>query len=220
VKQRLAFKATKLTPKQKRFVAEYLKDSNGTRAAIEAGYSPKRAAETAYDLRHKTSCVMEAIRREEEERLHRVGVQADKVLTRMARIAYVDIRRLYGPNNTLLDVKDWPDDIVPAVAGVETFEEYQGKGEDRHLVGYTKKVRLWDPNPSLTNMAKNLGILGINKHRDENEEESVVRPLTPLGLSPKIIYLVKLAVKRTKEIEAQKALSGKSRDEKPKELLK
>jgi hypothetical protein len=69
-------------------------------------------------------------------------------------------------------------------------------------------------------MAKNLGILGINKHRDENEEESVVRPLTPLGLSPKIIYLVKLAVKRTKEIEAQKALSGKSRDEKPKELLK
>ena len=209
MKQRLAFKATKLTPKQKRFVAEYLKDSNGTRAAIEAGYSPKRAAETAYDLRHKTSCVMEAIRREEEERLHRVGVQADKVLTRMARIAYVDIRRLYGPNNTLLDVKDWPDDIVPAVAGVETFEEYQGKGEDRILVGYTKKVRLWDPNPSLTNMAKNLGVIGNGKRRDEDDEEPVGRALTTLELSAKIVYLVKLAVERKKELEGKKVEEGK-----------
>ena len=89
VKQRLAFKATKITKKQKFFIAEYPKDFNGTQAAIRAGYSPKRAAETAYDLRHKTSVVianklvkkswvLEAIKKEREERLHRVRVQADR----------------------------------------------------------------------------------------------------------------------------------------------
>jgi hypothetical protein len=35
-----------------------------------------------------------------------------------------------------------------------------------------------------------------------------------------IIYLVKLALERDKEIEAQKALGGKPLNEKPKELLK
>lgn len=36
----------KLTPKQKRFVEEYLVDCNATQAAIRAGYSPK----TAYSI--------------------------------------------------------------------------------------------------------------------------------------------------------------------------
>ncbi len=40
----------KLTPKQLRFVAEYLVDLNGTQAAIRAGYSAKTAEQMAYQL--------------------------------------------------------------------------------------------------------------------------------------------------------------------------
>jgi phage terminase small subunit len=36
-----------LTPKQRRFVDEYLVDLNATRAAIRAGYSPRSANEQA-----------------------------------------------------------------------------------------------------------------------------------------------------------------------------
>ena len=39
-----------LTPKQQRFVEEYIKDLNGTQAAIRAGYSPKTANEQAVRL--------------------------------------------------------------------------------------------------------------------------------------------------------------------------
>jgi len=197
----------KLTKKQKFFVAEYAKDLIGSEAVIRAGYRCKNrqiASEVACELLKKTE-VKEAVERETAERLNKVGVQTDKVLTRMARIGFVDIRKLYGPNNTLLDVKDWPDDIVPAVAGVEVFEEYQGKGEDRVLVGYTKKVRLWDPNPSLTNMAKNLGVIGNGKHRDEDGKDEVGRVLTPLELSAKMFYYLEIMVKRNKEIEAKQA---------------
>jgi hypothetical protein len=127
----------------------------------------------------------------------------------MARIGFADIRKIFGPNNTLLDVKDWPDDIVPAVAGIETFEVYEGKGEDRVLIGHTKKVRLWDPNPSLTNMAKNVGAIGNGKHRDGDEDdENVGKVLTTLELSAKIVYLVKLAVERKKKIEGEKGEEG------------
>lgn len=41
---------TSLTPKQKVFCLEYLKDFNGTQAAIRAGYSKKTACEQAVRL--------------------------------------------------------------------------------------------------------------------------------------------------------------------------
>ena len=41
---------TLLTPKQRRFVAEYFIDLNATQAAIRAGYSPK----TAFIIAHET----------------------------------------------------------------------------------------------------------------------------------------------------------------------
>ena len=217
MKQRLAFKATKLTKKQRLFISEYQVDFNGTKAAIRAGYSPKRASEMAYQLL-QIPTVRQALDRAMEERLRKIGVHAVEVLTRMARIGFADIRKLYRPDGTLLPPHEWPDEIGPAVAGVETFEEYQGKGENRILVGYTKKVRLWDPNPSLTNMAKNLGLIGNGKHEGKTEEEDteeIVKSMSSLQISQRIVYLVKLAVERTKKIEAQKALSGKSQDEKP-----
>ena len=217
MKQKLAFKATKLTKKQRLFISEYQVDFNGTKAAIRAGYSPKRASEMAYQLL-QIPTVRQALDRAMEERLRKIGVHAVEVLTRMARIGFADIRKFYRPDGTLLPPHEWPDEIVPAVAGVETFEEYQGKGENRILVGYTKKVRLWDPNPSLTNMAKNLGIIGNGKHHDEGDDEEgeIGRGMSPIELSAKIVYLVKIAVERgKKESEAQKALTGKSQDEKP-----
>lgn len=39
-----------LTPKRRKFVEEYLKDFNGTQAAIRAGYAENSARQTAYRL--------------------------------------------------------------------------------------------------------------------------------------------------------------------------
>lgn len=68
-----------LTPKQAAFVQEYLLDLNATQAAIRAGYSRKRASETAYQLLQKTT-VSEAIQKAQSERAKRVTRQADDVL--------------------------------------------------------------------------------------------------------------------------------------------
>ena len=51
-------KRHELSLKQRRFIAEYLKDGNGTQAAIRAGYAPKNARITASQQASSTaSCL-------------------------------------------------------------------------------------------------------------------------------------------------------------------
>lgn len=54
-------KPGELTPKQAAFVREYLKDHNGTQAAIRAGYSKKTAKEIATENLTKPA-IMEKVR--------------------------------------------------------------------------------------------------------------------------------------------------------------
>ena len=193
-------KTRKLTKMERFFVAEYQKDWNGAQAVLRAGSKTKNPDVIADQLLGK-AWVAEAIEKQVKERLRRIGVNAERVLTRMAHLALADIRKIFGQDGKLLPPDQWPDDVAAAVAGIEVFEEFEGTGKLRALTGYTKKVRLWDPNPSLTTMAKHLGIIGNGKHRDEDGEEDVGRVLTTLELSAKIVYLVKLAVERKGQIE-------------------
>ena len=69
----------KLTPKQQRFVDEYLIDLNATQAAIRAGYSPKTAEQQGFQLLKKTS-VSDAIEQAQQERQKRTMVTQDDVI--------------------------------------------------------------------------------------------------------------------------------------------
>jgi len=220
VKQKPAFRATKITEKQRLFISEYQVDFNGTKAAIRAGYSPKRASEMAYQLL-QIPTVRKALDRAMEERLRKIGVRADRVLTEIARVAFSDLRNLYEEDGSLKLPHKWSDEAAGAVAGVDVVEEFEGKGKDRTLIGYTKKVRTYDKVRALELLSKHLGIIGNGRH-DANEEDEGDggRMMTPLELSAKMFFYLELVMRRNKEIEAQKALSGKSQDEKPKELLK
>ena len=219
MKQKPAFKAKKLTKKQLFFIQEYQRDFCGAKAVVRAGYSSKRAAEMAYQLL-QIPTVQRALDRSIEERLRKIGVHSERVLTEIARVAFSDLRKVYNADGSLKLPTEWDDDTAAAISGVETFEKFQGRGENRTLIGHTKRIKLFDKIRALELLARHLGILGNGKHRDEDGDEGVERVLTPLELSAKMFYLLEIMVKRNKEIEAQKALGGKPQDEKPKELLK
>lgn len=72
----------KLTPKQERFVEEYLKDLNATQAAIRAGYSPKTAQEQSSRLLSNVM-VQEAVRAGREAKAKDARVDAQWVLRRL-----------------------------------------------------------------------------------------------------------------------------------------
>lgn len=87
-----------LTPKQERFVQEYLLDLNATAAAKRAGYSEKRASELGYQLLHKTT-VQTAIQRAVISRSQRTEVTQDYVIEKLMAIA--DKRASDAPNSDL-----------------------------------------------------------------------------------------------------------------------
>jgi phage terminase small subunit len=70
---------TELTPKQQRFVEEYLVDLNATQAAIRAGYSEKSATVTASRMLANVS-VEAAIAEGKAERSDRTEITQDYVL--------------------------------------------------------------------------------------------------------------------------------------------
>ena len=79
----------KLTPKQMRFVDEWLIDFNGKQAAIRAGYSAKTAEVTAAKLLRNVKVQAEISRRQKDLQ-KRTEVSQDRVVKELARIAFVD----------------------------------------------------------------------------------------------------------------------------------
>lgn len=75
-----------LTPKQERFVQEYLVDLNATQAAIRAGYSEKTADKIGPELLGKTS-ISAAIRKAQQGRQKRTEITQDMVIEKLAEIA-------------------------------------------------------------------------------------------------------------------------------------
>ena len=152
-------KPFKITPRRRLFIEEYLIDFNGTDSAIRAKFSPKTAYSIASELLSKPE-IQEEIEKRMQKRLEKIGVSKDRVLTEIARLAFSDNRRLYRKDGSLLMPSEWDDETAAAIAGVETFEEFSGRGEDRVQIGITKKVKVWDKARCLELLGRHLKLFG------------------------------------------------------------
>ena len=76
----------KLTPKQQRFVDEYLVDLNATQAAKRAGYSEKTAAITGFENLQKPN-IQAALQDGLEKRQKRTLITQDQIITEIREIA-------------------------------------------------------------------------------------------------------------------------------------
>jgi phage terminase small subunit len=75
-----------LTPKQRAFVIEYMKDRNATQAALRAGYSQKAAGTVGCNLL-KNPVVAKLIADKEEANQVDALVTVDKIIHRLNKIA-------------------------------------------------------------------------------------------------------------------------------------
>ncbi len=75
-----------LTPKQQRFVEEYMVDMNGSAAAVRAGYGPKGASSSAYRLLNLPH-VAQAVRENMRQRSLKLSVTQVDVLEQLRSIA-------------------------------------------------------------------------------------------------------------------------------------
>lgn len=167
--------ANGLTPKQQRFVTEYLIDLNGKQAAIRAGYSPKTAEVQACRLLSNVK-VSAAVAEGQKTVAEKLGITHEKVLKEYARLAFLDIRRAFDDAGRLLPIHEIDDDTAAAISGLEVEhtlaaigvdEELEGQPHGgalkrmrgREMVGQLAKIKLSDKRAALDSLAKHLGLL-------------------------------------------------------------
>jgi len=144
---------TELTPRQARFVQEYLIDLNGKEAATRAGYVAKSAAIKASKLLarpHVRAAVQAAI----EERKRVTSITAERVLDEIAVIAFADIKDyvvIDGEGN----VKPKRFGGMPAGASRAICSVGEGSAKGG---GVLLSFKMHDKMKALDMLAKHLGI--------------------------------------------------------------
>lgn len=143
-----------LTPKQERFVAEYLIDLNATQAAIRSGYSAKTASEAGYENLRKPQ-IAQAVQEAMQKRAERVERSADDVLR--------DIQAVKRDAVQVVTDRDGNRVMADRTAALKALEL-----EGRHYKMFTDKV-------------EHSGNIHLNKS-DEELDREIAAKKAALGL--------------------------------------
>lgn len=137
-----------MTKKQKRFIEEYLIDLNATQAAIRAGYSPDTAKSIGSENLTKPD-IKAQIAKAMAERSRRTGVNADRVVMELAKIAFVNANDVIDPKTATIKEGALPEDTAAIQSvKVKTF------GED----GLEREIKMADKLKALELLGKHLGM--------------------------------------------------------------
>ena len=140
-----------MTPKQERFVQEYLIDLNATQAAIRAGYSPRSAQQISDELLSKP-VIRAHVDELMAERSKRTGVNADRIIRELARIAFLQANQVINMEDaTLIDGAAEDDIAAIASVKVKTFPTADG-------IGYEREIKVADKLKALELLGKHNGM--------------------------------------------------------------
>ncbi len=141
----------KLTEKQQRFVDEYLIDLNATQAAIRAGYKAKNAQQVGSENLSKL-VIAEAISEKMAERSKRTGVNQDRIVMELAKIAFVNAADVINVGDATIKVGATSDDTAAIQSvKVKVFPTKEGEGVER-------EIKLNDKLKALELLGKHLGM--------------------------------------------------------------
>lgn len=148
-----------LTAMQEAYAQEYTKcPENQTQAAINAGFSPNTAAVKA-SVMMRDERIQKRIAELMEERNKRLRVSADYVLLRLVEIDQMDVMDILNDDMSIKPVSEWPKVWRQYLTWFELADMFEGRGDEKELVGILKKIKWPDK-------VKNLELIG--KHVDVN----------------------------------------------------
>lgn len=162
-----------LTPKQKRFVAEYLVDLNATAAAVRAGYSKKTANRIASENLSKPD-IRAAIQDAMTKREQRTEITQDMVLRETAKLAFFDIRKMFGKNGKPLDISELDADTAAALVGLDVQDVADNDG---NYVGFVKKYKMADKIKALELLGKHVGAFERKEQNDNGALADLIEGL-------------------------------------------
>jgi phage terminase small subunit len=137
----------RLSPKQQKFVQEYLIDLNASQAAIRAGYSEKMAGRIGFQLLEKTR-IQDAVAVEQQARSARTGITPDRALQELAILGFSDLTDFVEWDGQTVILKNSADlDKTKRRAIAEISQTKDGV-----------RIKLHDKKGALDSIARHLGM--------------------------------------------------------------
>ena len=150
-------KKGKLTPKRERFCVEYCLDFNITQAAIRAGFSKATAYSIGWELMKNVE-IQARIMQLRNAAAQEFNITKESLLSKLMEIADARLEDITDPETgAILPPAQWPQHMKGVVSTLETEELFEGRGEDRRQIGFTKKIRTWEKTKAIELINKMLG---------------------------------------------------------------
>ena len=180
--------ATKLTPKQLRFIEEYLIDLNATQAAIRAGYSRDTARVIGSENLSKPA-IADAIAARQKERTAKAELTAADVAAELAKIGFANMADYFFPGDDgdpHLDFSRLTREQTAALCEVTVEEFKEGRGKDARDVRRVK-FKLADKRAALVDLAKMNG--WIVDRQEVSHQTKVIsdQPMSPSEWAAKYV---------------------------------
>lgn len=160
-----------LTPKQQRFVEEYLIDLNATQAAIRSGYSEKTAKSVGHENLTKPD-IQKAIEEAQNKRQEQAQIDAAYVLKRLVEIDQMDVLDIMDDDGNVKPLRDWPKIWRQYISNIETISMDDGEG-------WLKKIKWPDKVKNLELLGKHVSV-GAFKDKVEHSGKLEIQSLSDL----------------------------------------
>ncbi len=157
------------SPKQLRFIDEYLVDLNGKQACIRAGYSEKTAEVKACQLLQDPSIAQE-IEKRQQELSEKTKITQEMVLQELAKIGFanmLDYMSVDKNGDMQVDMSDLTREQASAISEYHTETLHHEDGSEVQKV----RFKLLDKRQALVDIGKHLGMF---TNKVEVEQDSKV----------------------------------------------
>ena len=179
-----------LTPKDARFVEEYVIDLNAARAARAAGFSETTAKAKAFAWVQPDGPkpdVYKAVLDRMNKRSEKTEITADRVIQELAKVGFASMRqfvRIDADGQPQIDLTETPEDALDALAEVstETVVEHEGSGDARTANHVRKtKIKLHDKLKALMALGEHVGAFKQGKEDTANAFAQAFKQLLDAG---------------------------------------
>jgi phage terminase small subunit len=150
-----------LSPKQTRFIEEYLVDLNASQAALRAGYSAQTAFRSGVENLQKPA-IKSALAEAQARRAERVGITQAQMLAEWGLVSFSDVRHYVIDNQGNVQLAEGaPDCAMRAISSIKKKTIPLGEGK----VAYETEIRLWNKPAALKMAGEHLGMFEENKKK-------------------------------------------------------
>jgi len=167
----------RLTQRQDRFVVEYLRDLNATKAAIRAGYSARNADKIGSRLVGE-SRIAAIIAARQARRAKRADLTAERTLEEIRRLMTSDIGNYLDEDGKPVNIRNLPEDWRAPIERLK-FDEN----------GNIREIKLWSKTQAIHLAAMHLRLL-VELREKRTDLEERIKAMTMVQRREFVIELI------------------------------